>query len=140
MTKHKLPDVEVELSPLIVSLECPPHAILGEPFTYIVKIRNQTKLLQEVKFSVADAQSFVLSGFHNDTVFVLPKSQHILSYKVVPLASGLLQLPKVTVNSVRYSAEFQSPNTASTVFVFPSKPDFKMANVGKGKIESIATE
>lgn len=141
VSKHKLPDVEVELSPLVVSLECPPYAVLGEPFTYTIKIWNQTKLLQEVKFCVADAQSFVLSGVHNDTVFVLPKSKHILCYKVVPLGSGLLQLPKVTVISVRYSAEFQASNTASTVFVFPSKPDFKVAaDVGKREMESIASE
>lgn len=141
VTKHKLPDVEVESSPLVVSLECPPYAILGEPFTYLVKIQNQTKLLQEVKFSLADAQSFVLSGSHNDTVFVLPKSEHILSYKVVPLASGLLQLPKFSVSSVRYSAEFQSSNAAATIFVFPSKPDFKMADVVERRMtESIASE
>ncbi|XVF16062.1 hypothetical protein REPUB_Repub09cG0208600 [Reevesia pubescens] len=62
LTKHELPDVHVELSPIVVSLGCPPYAILGDPFIYCVKIRNQTELLQDVKFSLADSQSFVLSG------------------------------------------------------------------------------
>ncbi|KAJ0096984.1 hypothetical protein Patl1_29325 [Pistacia atlantica] len=140
VSRHKLPDVEVELSPLVVSLECPPYAILGDPFTYLVKIQNQTPLLQEVKFSLADSQSFVLSGSHNDTVSILPKSEHILSYKTVPLASGSQSLPKVTVSSVRYSAEFQPSNAASSVFVFPSKPDFKMDDVGERRMESTASE
>ncbi|TXG59253.1 hypothetical protein EZV62_013826 [Acer yangbiense] len=141
LTKHKLPEVELEVSPLVVSLECPPYAILGEPFTYLVKIQNQTPLLQEIKFSLADAQSFVLSGSHSDTFFVLPKSQHTLSYKVVPLASGSQQLPKVTVTSVRYSAGFQASSTASTVFVFPSKPEFKMGDAGETtRMQSIASE
>ncbi|KAM7519940.1 hypothetical protein LguiB_018902 [Lonicera macranthoides] len=129
LTKHKLPDVHVELPPLTVNLECPPHAILGNPFTYFVRIHNLTQLLQEIKFSLADSQSFVLSGSHNDTIFVLPESEHILSYKLVPLGSGSQQLPRVTVTSVRYSAGFQPSIAASTIFVFPSKPHLKFTGL-----------
>lgn len=125
VTSEKLPDRNVELPPLIVSLECPPYAILGDPFTYYVKILNQTELLQEVKYSLTDAQSFVLSGSHNDTVYAVPRSEHILSYKLVPLASGMQQLPIFSLTSVRYSAAFQPPNCSTSVFVFPSKPHFK---------------
>ncbi|KAG6650297.1 hypothetical protein CIPAW_06G032800 [Carya illinoinensis] len=49
LTKQTLPDVNVESPPLVVSLDCPPYAILGDPFTYLVKIRNQTQLLQELQ-------------------------------------------------------------------------------------------
>ncbi|PSS36604.1 Trafficking protein particle complex subunit like [Actinidia chinensis var. chinensis] len=139
LTKYRLPDINVELSPLVVNLECPPQAILGNPFTYFVRIQNQTHLLQEIKFSLADSQSFVLSGPHNDMIFVLPKSEQILGYKLVPLASGSQQLPRVTVTSVRYSAGYQPPVSATTIFVFPSKPHFEMANMGMSR-ESIATE
>lgn len=127
-TKHKLPEVNVEASPLVMSLNCPPYAILGEPFTYAVKICNQTQLLQEAKFALADAQSFVLSGSHSNTVSVLPKSEHVLSYKLVPLTCGQQQLPKITLTSVRYSAEFQPSAVASSVFVFPSAPQADKAN------------
>ncbi|XVF59909.1 hypothetical protein PTKIN_Ptkin07bG0313500 [Pterospermum kingtungense] len=121
ITKHELPAVHVELPPIVVSLDYPPYAILGDPFMYRIKILNQTELLQEVKFSLADSQSFVLSGSHNDTIFVLPKSEHVLYYKVVPLASGLQQLPRISLTSVRYSARFQPSIAASTVFILPSK-------------------
>ncbi|KAK7846233.1 trafficking protein particle complex subunit 11 [Quercus suber] len=140
LTTQTLPDVNVELPPLVVSLDCPPYAILGDPFTFLVKIQNQTQLLQEVKFSLADAQSFVLSGSHNDTVFVLPKSEYILNYKLVPLASGIQQLPRFTLTSERYSAGFQPSVTASTIFVFPSKPHFKVADVEDKRKESIVAE
>lgn len=129
LTKHKLPDVHVELPPLAVNLECPPHAILGNPFMYFVRIHNLTQLLQEIKFSLADSQSFVLSGSHNDTIFILPESEHILSYKLVPLGSGSQQLPRVTVTSVRYSAGFQPSIAASTIFVFPSKPHLEITGL-----------
>ena len=141
LTKHGLPDVNVELSPLIVRLECPPHAILGVPFTYIIKIQNQTHLLQEIKFSLGDSPSFLLSGSHNDTIFVIPKTEHSLSYMLVPLASGSQQLPRVTVTSVRYSAGFQPTIAASTIFVFPSKPHFDrvvVVETGDNAVESIA--
>jgi hypothetical protein len=60
VTKEKLPDKNVELPPLIVSMECPPYAILGDPFTYYIRILNQTQLLQEIKYSLADGQSCVM--------------------------------------------------------------------------------
>ncbi|MBA0579295.1 hypothetical protein E1A91_D07G201600v1 [Gossypium mustelinum] len=135
VTKHELPDVHVELSPIVVTLECPPYAILGEPFMHHVKIRNKTELLQEVKFSLADSQSFVLSGSHSDTVFVLPKSEHVLNYKVVPLFSGLQQLPRISLTSVRYSARFLPSIAASNVFVFPSKPHCKMTGITDKRLE-----
>ncbi|KAL2551198.1 hypothetical protein Fot_04817 [Forsythia ovata] len=137
VTKHRLSDVNVELPPLVVSLKCPPHAIVGNPFTYSVTIQNQTELLQEIKYSLDDSPSFVSSGPHNDMTFVLPKSEHVLSYMLVPLGLGSQQLPKVTVTSVRYNAGFQPSTTSSTVFIFPSKPRFQVSDVGETRPESI---
>ncbi|XP_076926004.1 uncharacterized protein LOC143589023 [Bidens hawaiensis] len=131
VTKQSLPDVNLEFPPLIITMECPPHGVLGEPFTYFARVKNQTKLLQEVKFSLSDSQSFVLSGSHNDTTFVLPLSEYILGYKLVPLGSGSLQLPRVTITSVRYSAGFQPTTAASTIFIFPSKPQFQLSEPEK---------
>ncbi|KAK7346263.1 hypothetical protein VNO80_20778 [Phaseolus coccineus] len=140
VTKKMLPDVNVELPPLIVSFECPPYAVVGDPFTYYIRISNQTQLLQEIKYSLGDAQSFVLSGYHNDTVYVLPKSEHILSYKLVPLVSGMQQLPKFSMTSVRYSAAYQPSNSSNSVFIFPSKPIFKAGVSTNSRLESVVNE
>ncbi|KAL6519640.1 hypothetical protein OROHE_017330 [Orobanche hederae] len=128
VTKHRLPDVNVELPPLVVSLECPSHAVLGNPFMYSVKINNHTELIQEIKCSVSDSQSFVLSGPHSDTIYVLPSSSHVLSYMLVPLGSGSLQLPRVTLTSVRYSAGLQPSSASSVIFVYPSEPHFQASD------------
>ncbi|KAL9245710.1 hypothetical protein vseg_019330 [Gypsophila vaccaria] len=136
LTKHRIPDANVELTPVIVGFECPPHAVLGEPFTFFIKLHNQSDFLQEIKFSLLDSQSFVSSGSHKDTILVLPKSEHILSYKLVPLASGAQQLPRVTVTSVRYSAAFQPSVPASTIFVFPAKPQIAITTV-ETNVESV---
>jgi hypothetical protein len=121
-----LPEASVEEPPLVVSMECPPYAILGIPFTFYVKIHNSTSLLQEIKYSLVDSQNFVFSGAHNHAAFILPKSEHIVSHKLVPLGSGSQQLPRITVTSVRYSAALTPSTSAATVFVYPSEPKFNL--------------
>lgn len=134
VTEQKLPSVIVEQPPLIVSFDCPPHAILGVPFLFHIRIHNQTNLLQEIKYSLGDCQSFVFSGPHDNAGFVLPKSEYIMSYKIVPLCSGSQQLPQVSITSVRYSAALNPSAAAATIFVYPSEPEFI---VGAKKQETI---
>ncbi|KAL6345615.1 hypothetical protein AAG906_017345 [Vitis piasezkii] len=127
LTKHGLPDVNVELSPLIVRLECPPHAILGVPFTYIIKIQNQTHLLQEIKFSLGDSPSFVLSGSHNDTIFVIPKTEHSLSYMLVPWPLETMQWsplqPNKSQSGILKSSAEASPSLHGTFWCW-TRPGF----------------
>ncbi|KAI4981505.1 hypothetical protein ZWY2020_021997 [Hordeum vulgare] len=124
--KQRLPEVHIEEPPLVVSIECPPYAILGTPFTFYVKIHNSTSLLQEIKYSLVDSQNFVFSGAHNHAAFILPKTEHTVSHKLVPLGSGSQQLPRITVTSVRYSAALTPPTSATSVFVYPSEPKFNL--------------
>lgn len=124
--KVQLPEVNIEEPPLVVGMECPPYAILGIPFTIYVKIHNSTSLLQEIKYSLVDSQNFVFSGAHNHAAFILPKSEHTVSHKFVPLGSGSQQLPRITVTSVRYSAALTPSASAATVFVYPSEPKFNL--------------
>uniref|UniRef100_J3LGF8 Trafficking protein particle complex subunit 11 n=1 Tax=Oryza brachyantha TaxID=4533 RepID=J3LGF8_ORYBR len=124
--KEMLPEVHIEEPPLVVTMECPPYAILGTPFTFHVKIYNSTSLLQEIKYSLVDSQNFVFSGAHNHAASILPKTEHIVSHKLVPLGSGSQQLPRITVTSVRYSAALTPPASAATVFVYPSEPKFNL--------------
>ena len=115
-----LAKIMVESPPLVVNLDCPPHAVLGKPFTMTTKVQNMTNTLQEVAFSVVDTASFIFSGAHSDTVSILPRGTHFLSYKLVPLASGIQQLPQVKINSAWYSAVFQPSPLSTQIFVFPS--------------------
>lgn len=124
VTKQRLPDVKSEKPPMVVNLECPAHAILGVPFSFYVRVRNLTSLLQEIKYSLGDSQSFVFGGPHNDAAFILPKAEHLISYELVPLGSGPQQLPRITLTSVRYSAVLNPTAAAATVFVYPCEPKF----------------
>ncbi|XP_068648331.1 uncharacterized protein [Aristolochia californica] len=135
-TKCNIPNVKVEKPPLLVSLVCPPHTILGVPFTLYLKIQNRTDLLQEIRYSVLDSQSFVLAGPHNGTIDILPNSEGILYYKLVALMCGQQQLPRITVTSERYAARLQPSIAASAVFVFPSQPHFEMDGKGIKPLEA----
>uniref|UniRef100_A0A2N9ILL2 Trafficking protein particle complex subunit 11 domain-containing protein n=1 Tax=Fagus sylvatica TaxID=28930 RepID=A0A2N9ILL2_FAGSY len=53
---------------------------------------------------------------------------------------GIQQLPRFTLTSERYSAGFQPSVAASTIFVFPSKPHFKVADVEDKRMESLVAE
>lgn len=116
----QLAKIMVESPPLVITLDCPPHAVLGKPFTMTTKVQNMTNTLQEVAFSVVDTASFIFSGAHSDTVSILPRGTHFLSYKLVPLSSGFQQLPRVKINSAWYSASFQPSPLSTQIFVFPS--------------------
>ncbi|KAL3675158.1 hypothetical protein R1sor_025106 [Riccia sorocarpa] len=115
-----LDPVLVESPPLIVTFDCPPSALLGVPFMCSMNMQNTTSSLQEVSFSVFDTQSFIFSGAHSDTLSILPKSSFALSYKLVPIAAGMQQLPQVRFTSTRYDAGFQPSSLSTQLFIYPS--------------------
>lgn len=118
----QLPLLLVESPPLVVALDCPPYGLLGVPFMLSLKVQNQTAALQELSFSVTDAQSFIFSGAHTDSFSVLPHSTYVLSYRFVPIASGMQQLPHVQLTSSRFSARFQSSPLGTQLFIYPTAP------------------
>ncbi|KAG6554217.1 hypothetical protein Mapa_004133 [Marchantia paleacea] len=115
-----LAPVAVESPPLVVTFKCPPHALLGVPFVCSMSIQNMTTSLQEVSFSVYDTQSFIFAGAHSDTFSILPKSTSSLSYKLVPIASGMQQLPQLRFTATRYNAGFQPSALSTQLFVHPA--------------------
>ncbi len=122
-TRVQLSSILVESPPLVVTLDCPPHAVLGTAFTISIRVQNLTSTLQEIFFAVFDTTSFIFSGAHTDTVSILPRSTYSLSYRLVPVTSGMQQLPQVRLTSSWYSAGFQPSSVSSQLFVFPSAPN-----------------
>lgn len=118
----QLSRIMVESPPLVITLDCPPHAVLGRPFAMSIKVQNMTSTLQEIAFAVVDSTSFIFSGAHSDTVSILPKATHCLSYRLIPISSGMQQLPRVRITSTWYSAGFQPSSLSTQLFVFPSTP------------------
>eukprot|EP00897_Mesotaenium_endlicherianum_P002419 jgi/Mesen1/2204/ME000152S01290 len=117
-----LPPVRMEAPPLVVHVTCPQHGVLGAPLSLSLDVHNATAVLQEVVFSVVDVPSFVFSGVHSGTVSILPHSVHSLVYRLVPVASGMLQLPQVRLHATRYNARLYPSPHSNRLFVFPSPP------------------
>eukprot|EP00250_Pteridium_aquilinum_P016026 c22902_g1_i1 orf=394-4026(-) len=115
-----LPALQVEKPLVVATFDCPPQAILGVPFNISLGLQNLTALIQEVDFSVVDSTGFVLSGAHSDSVQILPHSKDVVSCKLVPIVSGLQQLPQFNLIAKRYNAGFQQTLSSIQIFVFPS--------------------
>jgi hypothetical protein len=114
-----IPKVHVEEPALLTTFNCPTGATVGVPFDVSLCVENRTGLAQEVSFSVQDSPAFILSGAHNDTLHILPYAKDVISYRLVSIASGLQQLPQVSLTATRYSAAFQQQLSSIQMFVFP---------------------
>ena len=61
-TRLPLPRAVFADTVLRVSAECPQHAIAGEAFPLLLRMRNPTPLLQQLTLAVGDASGFVIAG------------------------------------------------------------------------------
>lgn len=115
-----LAPVSVESPHVVVETELPACAVLGKPFSVVVRVTNATELLQEVAYSVTDSPSFVLGGSHNGQLIVLPRSVKAILYELVPIQAGLLALPQIKFSTVRHSAKLNPSLGNAKIFVYPS--------------------
>ncbi|GJP38052.1 hypothetical protein CLOM_g22485 [Closterium sp. NIES-68] len=105
---------------LTASLRLPSFALVGSPFPFSLRLSNCTSSLQEVVFQLQDAPGFVFAGQHSGTVTVLPRASLRLSFRLVPVASGMLQLPLIRLLAPRPAAKLYPCLHTSRLFVFPS--------------------
>eukprot|EP00850_Spirogloea_muscicola_P017600 SM000153S01589 [mRNA] locus=s153:65187:74651:- [translate_table: standard] len=125
----KVPPVLTEAACLTATLVTPDLALLGRPFHASMTIANNTPLLQEVAFSVADSGSFLFAGARTGTISILPHSSHNLPLCLVPLTSGMLALPQLQLHATRYRAAFRASQDSSKLFAHPSVPASKPESV-----------
>eukprot|EP00850_Spirogloea_muscicola_P000555 SM000002S05635 [mRNA] locus=s2:1359107:1364338:+ [translate_table: standard] len=118
-----------EAACLTATLVTPDSALLGRPFHASMTITNNTPLLQEVAFFVADSGSFVFAGARTGTISILPYSSHSLPLCLVPLSSGMLALPQLQLQVTRYRAAFRASQDSSKLFVHPSAPASKPESI-----------
>ncbi|CAI5482111.1 unnamed protein product [Closterium sp. Yama58-4] len=105
---------------LVASLRLPPFTIVGSPFSFSIRLSNCTTSLQEVVYQLQDAPGFVFAGQHSGSVTVLPRASLRLSFRLVAVASGMLQLPLIRLLAPRPAAKLYPCLHTSRLFVFPS--------------------
>lgn len=121
-TVVNLTPVVVESPPVVVKLHCPQYAVLGVPFILSVVVHNRSSSLLTIPFSVQDGPSFVFSGAHSGSYSVLPFTSYPLSYRLVPLTSGILQLPRIRLTVSQFNASLHPSTQSTKLFVYPSHP------------------
>jgi hypothetical protein len=120
-----LPGPRVEPAQLEFSVTTSPpqqDRVVGDPFHMVIHVRNLTEMAQELSLTVHDAPAFFRSGASVSTIALAPResTDHILS--LVPLHSGNVDLPSVSVVSARLMSQFTVPSAAeSRLFVAPAR-------------------
>jgi hypothetical protein len=64
-------------------------------------VHNLSAQPQEVQVSVQEAQGFVFAGSKQQSVNVVPRTIHTITWTLVAHASGQLQLPAVRVTCTK---------------------------------------
>lgn len=131
-----IPPFEVKLAPLVVDVRYPPTSEQGVEFLMTASIRNQTLLPQSLNLVLEEApaasksKALCVCGHLNTSFTVLPKEEHVVVFKLVPLQCGQLSLPTLRISVLPSNALVLNKDDVGGIFVHP----IKKASVRKVKI------
>ena len=104
-TTIKLPCLPLQKSPLNVSMETPPFAVVYDQTRISYKMHNSTEHTCQVEIKLDSAELFTFSGRKQQKVLIMPFSSHVAHYNVFPLATGLQTLPKFTATVLQHGTD-----------------------------------
>lgn len=124
------PPCYIENAPFETIVEALPDVIhVATPFDITYHIKNKTSRDQTLKVSLQNSAqgledpigSFLVAGPANVVVSLGPFEAHTLSYTTVPMRTGEISMPKISVSSDRYHTYLiQDPKGRNrTIFVMP---------------------
>lgn len=117
-----LPKLRVEHTQFYFSLSTNPEKTrrVGEAMVATINIQNASEIAQELDVLVEKSPYFFMAGTYFTTLILAPMQSTQFKLNLVPLLSGNLQLPNVTVESKRLKAKYTVPSpTESMIFVAP---------------------
>jgi hypothetical protein len=120
LNEYCLPSVTGSKPPLVVHLKCPPKLFLGETCTYEVCVVNSTTSHYDVTLAVTDSTGFIFAGMKRGTMYAAPLSSSSYYFSLVPIETGSLVLPELTLSVDRFTAKFIPPVESRRVFVRPA--------------------
>jgi len=120
LNEYCLPDVTGSKPPLVVHLKCPPKLFLGETCTYEVCVVNSTTSHYDITVAVTDSTGFIFAGMKRGTMYAAPLSSSSYYFSLVPIETGSLVLPELTLSVDRFTTKFIPPVESRRVFVRPA--------------------
>ncbi|KAL0489500.1 hypothetical protein AKO1_010509 [Acrasis kona] len=116
-----LPNVLVYETSVSLSLRIPSKAVVGLPLSACLVLENKSGSLQKVQLDVGDSEAFYFSGTTHVQLDLLPWSQKMLRYTLIPIVPGQVVFPRVTCSTLRdYSYVTLSDVEKWSVFVSPT--------------------
>lgn len=134
-----VPAVQVVSPPFNVLVDAPAVASIGTPFSVVIDIISKLSSLEQVKIStdlnrckesnsnpkdngglVIDETAFIVTGFAESTVFLMPFESVKIEFCVTPLHRGRLLLPRIRATWAKNEAcivAFGGADSSYSVFV-----------------------
>ncbi|TFK21997.1 glutathione transferase omega-1 [Coprinopsis marcescibilis] len=108
-TKSSLPILQPPLDDLIALLDVPPTAILHQPLTLTITVRNNNPTRSAnvtVQLDPDATDAFVVAGLRAGRVTILlPGSEEKITWKLIPLDCGYVKLPRIKILDRRKVAQ-----------------------------------
>merc|ERR1719259_349319 len=100
-TSLPIPPLQLEISPISVTMSSPPYGILHQKRSVKYQIFNSTDKTRVVEVRYDGVDSFTFSGNKFHRSHVLPFSHHDVPFHLFPLAVGYIALPKLTIKAIQ---------------------------------------
>eukprot|EP01028_Stygiella_incarcerata_P012935 TRINITY_DN8077_c0_g1_i1.p1 TRINITY_DN8077_c0_g1~~TRINITY_DN8077_c0_g1_i1.p1 ORF type:complete len:1328 (+),score=401.24 TRINITY_DN8077_c0_g1_i1:121-4104(+) len=107
--------------PCCVRLQYPRHLYQWESFELFIWIRNKGDNVERLQISVSDSSQFVYAGMRSHTVTVMPKKSSRIGHVLVPISSGQILLPSLSIVCERSKVTIHAFTDKRGVFVEPAK-------------------
>ena len=120
VTSFSLPDVNVSVEPFRVDLKSPTRGSVGVPFTFDMKISNQSEFSESFSISIdvdSEESSFCVAGDTNCAMSLNAGDTKSHRIVLVPLVVGLLALPNLIVFTENSKKNILSDADRRKIFV-----------------------
>eukprot|EP00003_Mantamonas_plastica_P016701 TRINITY_DN2789_c0_g2_i2.p1 TRINITY_DN2789_c0_g2~~TRINITY_DN2789_c0_g2_i2.p1 ORF type:complete len:230 (-),score=74.63 TRINITY_DN2789_c0_g2_i2:17-706(-) len=115
----KMPFATIHSGIFDVKVDSPASGTLGEPMVMQISIGNASVISQPIAVTVSETEEFMYSGFKKASFQILPGETTTLNFQLVPVHTGMLNLPQVHVQPKRYDGVLPVLEEVRTLFVFP---------------------
>ena len=120
VTSFSLPNVNVSPEPFRVDLKSPTRGSVGVPFTFDMKISNQSEFSESFSISIdvdSEESSFCVAGDTNCAMSLNSGDTKSHRIVLVPLVVGLLALPNLIVFTENSKKNILSDADRRKIFV-----------------------
>jgi len=96
--RFPLPAVVERPPPWSIQVSPVPPMVCGVGATIEYKLYNPSSQVHEIRVSMALSDAFVVAGATSSRIEILPESEHVMRFHMIPTKTGNLKLPQLAVH------------------------------------------